>query len=69
MGVPYLPVRSMLGTDTGKYSGAKEINCPYTGVKLLALPALYPDVAAIHVHNRSRECPLAHSVCVHGSPT
>ncbi|MFT3879893.1 MAG: CoA-transferase [Gemmatales bacterium] len=50
MGVPYLPVRSMMGTDTGKYSGAKEILCPYTGVKLLALPAIYPDVAAIHVH-------------------
>lgn len=50
MGVPYLPVRSMLGTDTGRCSGAKEVTCPYTGVKLLALPALYPDVAAIHVH-------------------
>ncbi len=50
MGVPYLPVRSMMGTDTGKYSGAKEIICPYTGVKLLALPAIYPDIAAIHVH-------------------
>ena len=50
MGVPYLPVRSMMGTDTGKYSGAREIDCPYTGVKLLALPAIYPDVAAIHVH-------------------
>lgn len=50
MGVPYLPVRSMMGTDTGKYSGAREIKCPYSGVKLLALPALYPDVAAIHVH-------------------
>ncbi len=50
MGVPYLPTRSMLGTDTGKESGAVEVICPYTGVKLLALPALYPDVAAIHVH-------------------
>lgn len=50
MGVPFLPVRSMLGTDTGRYSGAAEITCPYTGMKLLALPAIYPDVAAIHVH-------------------
>lgn len=50
MGVPYLPVRSMLGTDTGKCSSAKTVTCPYTGVPLLALPALYPDVAAIHVH-------------------
>lgn len=50
MGVPFLPVRSMLGTDTFKYSGAAEITCPYTEVKLAALPALWPDVAAIHVH-------------------
>jgi len=50
MGVPFLPCRSMLGTDTFKYSAAKEIECPFTGQKLLALPALFPDVAFIHVH-------------------
>ncbi len=50
MGLPFLPGRSMLGTDTFKYSAAKEIECPFTGQKLLALPALYPDVAFIHVH-------------------
>jgi glutaconate CoA-transferase subunit A len=50
MGVPFLPARSMLGTDTFRRSGACEIACPFTGERLLALPALYPDVAAIHVH-------------------
>ena len=50
MGVPFLPARSMLGTDTFRKSGACEIACPFTGERLLALPALYPDVAAIHVH-------------------
>lgn len=50
MGVPFLPARVMLGTDTFRHSAAKEITCPFTGVKLLALPALYPDVALIHVH-------------------
>jgi glutaconate CoA-transferase, subunit A len=50
MGVPFLPTRNMMGTDTFKYSGAKIIECPYTGKKLVALPALYPDVAFIHVH-------------------
>ncbi len=50
MGVPFLPTRSMLGTDTFRYSQCSEIICPYTGVKLAALPALYPDIAAIHVH-------------------
>ncbi|MBS3947999.1 MAG: CoA transferase subunit A [Dethiobacter sp.] len=50
MGIPFLPARVMLGTDTAKYSAMKEIPCPYTGIKLAALPALYPDVGIIHVH-------------------
>ena len=35
-------------------SAAKVIDCPFTGEKLVALPALYPDVAAIHVHEADR---------------
>jgi glutaconate CoA-transferase, subunit A len=54
MGVPFLPVRSMLGTDTLKHSAAKVIQCPFTGETLVALPALFPDVAAIHVHEADR---------------
>src|SRR5262249_10090967 len=54
MGLPFLPARSMLGTDTFRHSGARVITCPFTGVKLLALPALFPDVAAIHVHEADR---------------
>jgi glutaconate CoA-transferase subunit A len=54
MGLPFLPVRTMLGTDTLARSAARTIACPYTGVKLTALPALYPDVAAIHVHEADR---------------
>jgi glutaconate CoA-transferase subunit A len=50
MSVPFLPIRSMLGTDTFKHSAAKMIECPFTGKKLAAVPALYPDVAVIHVH-------------------
>ncbi|HKA08197.1 MAG TPA: CoA-transferase [Gemmataceae bacterium] len=50
MGVPFLPSRTTLGTDTLANSAAKVITCPYTGRPLVALPALYPDVAAIHVH-------------------
>ncbi len=50
MGIPYLPAKTMLGTDTFKYSAGKEVLCPFTGEKLLALPALHPDVAVIHVH-------------------
>jgi len=50
MGVPFVPARSMLGTDTERASAAVRIECPFTGQTLLALPALYPDVAVIHVH-------------------
>ncbi len=54
MGLPFLPMRSMLGTDTFKKSPTKEIVCPFTGDKLLAIPALYPDVGVIHVHEADR---------------
>src|SRR5262249_48084979 len=54
MGLPFLPVRSMLGTDTFRHSAAKVITCPFTGEKLAALPALYPDIAAVHVHESDR---------------
>jgi glutaconate CoA-transferase subunit A len=54
MGLPFLPARSMLGTDTFRRSAAKAISCPFTGETLLAVPALYPDVAAIHVHEADR---------------
>jgi len=50
MGVPFIPVRSMLGTDTLKYSAAKVVECPFTGVPICLLPALVLDVGIIHVH-------------------
>jgi acyl CoA:acetate/3-ketoacid CoA transferase alpha subunit len=50
MGIPFIPTRSMLGTDTFKYSEAKTIECPFTGQKLVALPASVVDVGIIHVH-------------------
>ncbi len=50
MGVPFLPTRSMAGTDTFRHSAACEIVCPFTGQSLSAIPALWPDVAVIHVH-------------------
>src|SRR5581483_9945173 len=54
MGVPFVPARSLLGTDTMAHSPAKTITCPFTGETLAAVPALYPDVAAIHVHEADR---------------
>jgi acyl CoA:acetate/3-ketoacid CoA transferase alpha subunit len=54
MGVPFLPVRAMLGTDTLRYSSAKVVECPFTGQKLALLPALILDVGLIHVHRADR---------------
>ncbi|MFM8273577.1 MAG: CoA transferase subunit A [Gemmata sp.] len=54
MGVPFVPARSLMGTDTLKHCPAKVVECPFTGEKLVAVPALYPDVAAIHVHEADR---------------
>jgi acyl CoA:acetate/3-ketoacid CoA transferase alpha subunit len=50
MGVPFIPVRSMLGTDTLKYSAAKVMDCPFTEEPVCLLPALILDVGIIHVH-------------------
>ena len=48
MGVTFLPTFSMLGSDLEKVNDVKTMNCPYTGEKLLLVPALYPDVGIIH---------------------
>jgi len=50
MGVPFVPTRNVLGTDTFHYSGGKMAKCPFTGKKLMLQPALYPDISVIHVH-------------------
>jgi hypothetical protein len=50
LGVPFLPMRYLGGTDTFEQSGAKMIKDPYTGQTLCLVPALNPDVAVIHAH-------------------
>ena len=54
MGVPFIPVRAMLGTDTLKYSSAKVVKCPFTGQKIALLPALILDAGMIHVHRADK---------------
>jgi len=51
MGVPFGVTASLNGTDVARnLKEAKEITCPFTGRKLIALPAANPDVAVIHAH-------------------
>jgi len=54
MGVPFIPTRSMLGTDTLKYSAAKVARDPFTGDPVCLLPALILDVGLIHVHRADK---------------
>ena len=54
MGVPFLPSLTMLGSGLMGVGGSKTIECPYTGQTLHAVPALFPDVALIHVQKADR---------------
>ncbi len=48
-GLPFLPMRSTGTEDLAKANPQyKTIQCPYTGVELVTVPALNPDVAIIH---------------------
>jgi len=49
MGLPFLPVRGVRGSDiAGMHPEYAEISCPFTGETLVAVPALRPDVALLH---------------------
>ena len=54
MGLPWLPARIMMGTDTFKYSSSKIVEDPLTGDPITLIPACYPDFAFIHVHRCDR---------------
>jgi glutaconate CoA-transferase subunit A len=49
MGVPFLPVRGLRGTDLPTlHPEWGTVTCPFTGEVLTAVPALAPDVALLH---------------------
>ncbi|MBI4595451.1 MAG: CoA transferase subunit A [Candidatus Tectomicrobia bacterium] len=50
MGLPFLPTRTLMGTDNLTFSGAKVVKDPFTGQNICLVPALNPDVAIIHVN-------------------
>jgi glutaconate CoA-transferase, subunit A len=54
MGVPFLPTFSMLGSDLVRLVDTHELTCPFTGEKVLLVPALNPDVALVHVQRADR---------------
>ncbi len=55
-GVPYLPTRSTLGTDLlARNPHLKEVLCPFTRQKLVAVQALVPDVAVLAVQRADED--------------
>src|ERR1700741_910742 len=56
LGVPYLPARSLLGTDLPRANPTlKEGTDPWSGAPLLLVPAIAPDVAILHVQRADEE--------------
>ncbi|MBI3454775.1 MAG: CoA transferase subunit A [Candidatus Rokubacteria bacterium] len=50
LGVPYLPTRTLLGSDIlARNPRLRAAPCPFTGAPLVLVPALAPDVAIVHV--------------------
>jgi len=56
IGVPFLPIRSLLGTDveSSNHGKTSKIECPFTNETLLAVAAVKPDYAVIHAHRADR---------------
>lgn len=58
LNISYIPVRSGLGSDILKCADKKhirEIRCPFTGEKFLAVRAVHPDFAVLHVQKADTE--------------
>src|SRR3990172_8954796 len=49
MGIPFIPSRNMLGTDTLAHSACKVMRDPWSGKPVCLIPAAHPDVALFHV--------------------
>jgi acyl CoA:acetate/3-ketoacid CoA transferase alpha subunit/acyl CoA:acetate/3-ketoacid CoA transferase beta subunit len=48
LGIPYLPVRSLQGSDLARQSWVREVVDPSTSQRSLAVDALRPDVTILH---------------------
>jgi len=53
--LPFAVMRGYVGTDLEAIAPVKPITCPFTGERLVAVPALRPDVAIVHAQEADRE--------------
>ena len=49
MGLPFLPTRSIKGSDIAHEPHFASVHCPFTGEELIAVRAIRPDLAIVHV--------------------
>jgi glutaconate CoA-transferase, subunit A len=55
-GLPFGVLRGYVGTDLPEHTdNIKPIECPFTGERLTAVPALNPDVSIIHAQRADRQ--------------
>ena len=55
MGLPFLPTRTVRGSDFGRGEHFHAVRCPFTEEELLAVRAIVPDVAILHVQRADAE--------------
>ncbi len=53
--LPFGILRGYTGTELANHTTVKFIECPFTGEKLAAVPAIRPDVAVIHAQKADRK--------------
>jgi glutaconate CoA-transferase, subunit A len=56
IGAPYIPMRSLLGTDLPRVNPAlRPAADPFSGAPVILVPAIVPDVAILHVQRADEE--------------
>jgi glutaconate CoA-transferase subunit A len=55
MGLSFLPTETVMGSDFSRGEAFKPLRCPFTGKDLLAVRAITPDVAIVHVQRADEE--------------
>jgi glutaconate CoA-transferase, subunit A len=53
-GLPFLPTKSIRGSDISRGPQFGSVKCPFTGDELLAVKAISPNVAILHVQRADR---------------
>jgi glutaconate CoA-transferase, subunit A len=53
--LPFAVMRGYAGTDLARHTNVRTIECPFSGERLAAVPALRPDVAVVHAQEADRD--------------